>query len=181
MPTQRDKIWAATLREMEFQRRFTAAEIKEAIDWEMPSTRTVRNTLNSMEELGLLTSTGGTGSAPREYSPAKIDPAIDPGGYTPRRVMPDSTIPYPGGKGRIAKWIISNMPEHDTYIEVFGGSAGVLVSKPRSKYEIYNDVNGDLTHFFRVVRDRPDELASWLTSVPYSRSQYEEWVFDIRL
>lgn len=178
MPTQRDKIWAATLREMEFRRRFTAAEIKDAIEGEMPSTRTVRNTLNSMEELGFLTSTGGTGSAPREYFPMEITPEIDPGGYTPPTVTPASPIPYPGGKGRLAEWIISNMPEHDTYIEVFGGSAGVLVSKPRSKYEIYNDVNGDLTHFFRVVRDRPDELAIWLSSVPYSRSQYEEWVFE---
>jgi DNA invertase Pin-like site-specific DNA recombinase len=71
---------------------------------------------------------------------------------------------------------IDQMPDHDTYVEVFGGSAGVLYNKPRSKYEIYNDSNDDLTQFFRVLRNQPEELAKWLQKVPYSRSQYEEWV-----
>jgi len=174
--TQRDKIWAAALQVMEFKRTFSAGEIQEAIDGKPPSKRTVRNTLGAMEEMGFLGSEGGAGRAPRRFYPAEKDSKVDPQGYTPRRITPSNTIPYPGGKGSLADWIINSMPEHDTYVEVFGGSAGVLVSKPRSKYEIYNDTNDDLTQFFRVVRDRPDELATWLQSVPYSRSQYEEWV-----
>ncbi|MFC7028514.1 DNA adenine methylase [Halomicroarcula sp. GCM10025324] len=126
--------------------------------------------------MGFLRSEGGTGRAPRRFFPVETDPEVDPEGYSPRRITPSSTIPYPGSKGSLADWVISYIPTHDTYVEVFGGSAGVLINKPRSKYEIYNDINEDLTQFFRIVRNRPDDLAVWLQSVPYSRSQYEEWV-----
>jgi DNA adenine methylase len=176
VPTQRDKIWATTLRVMEFQRTFTASEIQDSIEGETPSKRTVRNALDAMDTMGFLGSEGGAGRAPRRFFPAETDPEVDPEGYSPRRITPSSTIPYPGGKGSFADWIISHIPVHDTYVEVFGGSAGVLINKPRSKYEIYNDANDDVTQFFRVVRDCPDELAKWLQTVPYSRSQYEEWV-----
>jgi DNA adenine methylase len=131
-----------------------------------------------MEALGLLDSSGGKGRAPREFSPVIPSSGIDPGGYSPRNPPNNGAIPYPGGKTQLAEWIIGIMPVHDTYVEVFGGGAGVLFNKPRSKYEIYNDTNDDLTQFFSVVRDRCDELASWLSKVPYSRSQYEEWVTE---
>jgi DNA adenine methylase len=163
---------------MEFRRRFTAAKIQDAIEAETPSKRTIRNTLDAMETMGFLTSEGGAGRAPRQFSPAKPDSKVEPEGYSPRQISHTSTVPYPGGKSGLAEWIIDTMPVHDTYVEVFGGGAGVLFNKPRSKYEIYNDLNDDLTQFFRVVRDFPDELATWLQSVPYSRSQYEEWVAD---
>ncbi|MBV0924746.1 DNA adenine methylase [Halomicroarcula limicola] len=100
------------------------------------------------------------------------------GGYTPRKSNQSGTIPYPGSKDHLAGWIIDTMPIHDTYVEVFGGAAGVLFSKPRSKYEVYNDINDDLTQFFKILRDRPDDLAEWLQAVPYSRSQYESWVSE---
>lgn len=70
------------------------------------------------------------------------------------------------------------MPAHDTYVEVFGGSAAVLLRKRKSKYEIYNEVNSDLTHFFRVLRNQTEALANWLQNVPYSREQYEKWVTE---
>jgi len=82
------------------------------------------------------------------------------------------------GKGGISDWIVDTMPDHETYVEVFGGGAGVLYQKPRSKYEIYNDADKDLAQFFTVLRDRPDDLAEWLRSVPYSRAQYDQWVAE---
>lgn len=178
MPTQRDKIWSATLQLIEVQRSFRAAEVREVIEADPPSERTVQNTLDAMESLNLLRSEGGTGRAPRIYYPREIDPPQDVGGYTPRKGHQSGTIPYPGAKDHLAEWIIDTMPVHDTYVEVFGGSAGVLFGKPRSKYEIYNDLNDDLTQFFKVIRDRPDDLAEWLQSVPYSRSQYKGWVTE---
>lgn len=176
MVTQRDRIWFEVLRLMEFRRTFTAAEIQNAIGGESPTIRTIRNALNAMEFLGLLGSHGGTGSAPREYSPIKPDAENPASGYSPRKSSSSSIIPYPGGKGRLSNWIIDQMPAHDTFVEVFGGAAGVLFNKPKSKYEIYNDTNDDLTQFFTVLRDQPDALAAWLRSVPYSRTQYEQWV-----
>lgn len=131
-----------------------------------------------METLDLLGSEGGTGSAPRQYYPQDPGPAEVSSGYTPRKSSQSGTFPYPGGKGGISDWIVDTMPDHDTYVEVFGGAAGVIYNKPRSKYEIYNDHNEDLTQFFTVLRDRPDELSEWLQSVPYSRAEYEQWVAE---
>ena len=90
--------------------------------------------------------------------------------------MPNNCFPYPGNKARHSKWILEHIPEHECYVELFGGAAGVLFNKPRSKIEVYNDLNGDIPHFFRVLRDRGDELQEWLRNVPYSREVHEEWV-----
>lgn len=89
--------------------------------------------------------------------------------------MPNNAFPYPGNKARHAEWILQHIPEHECYVEPFGGAAGVLFNKPRSKVEVYNDIDGDIVHFFEVLRDRPEELQSWLERVPYARQLHEEW------
>lgn len=86
-----------------------------------------------------------------------------------------SVFPYPGNKSRFAEWILSHFPDHDCYVEVFGGAAGVLANKPPSHNEVYNDIDGDLVQFFDVLRERGDELADWLTDLPYSREMHEKW------
>jgi hypothetical protein len=50
------------------------------------------------------------------------------------------------------------LPEHTHYVEPFAGSLAVLLAKPRSKMETVNDLDQDLMTFWRVLRDRPDEL-----------------------
>jgi len=89
--------------------------------------------------------------------------------------MPNNVFPYPGNKARHADWILDHIPEHECYVELFGGAAGVLFNKPRSKIEVYNDLNGDIPHFFRVLRDDCEKLQEWLRNVPYSREVYTEW------
>lgn len=86
------------------------------------------------------------------------------------------TFAYPGSKTTYAGWIIDHIPEHTQYIEPFGGAASVLVAKPRSELEVYNDLNGDCVEFFRAVRDRPDELKHWVENTPYSRQLFNEYV-----
>lgn len=86
-----------------------------------------------------------------------------------------SVFPWPGGKGRRSDWIISRMPPHDTFVDVFGGSGAIIYNKPPSKNEIYNDANNDLVQFFEVLRERQDELLEWVRNVPYARSVHEEW------
>jgi len=89
--------------------------------------------------------------------------------------MPQNVFPYPGNKARHSEWIISHLPEHTCYVEPFGGAAGVLFNKPKSKVEVYNDINDDIVHFFRVLREQPEELKEWLSRVPFSRTVHEEW------
>ena len=81
---------------------------------------------------------------------------------------------YPGGKYRLAKWVISHFPAHDTYVELFGGAASVLMRKPRSKGEVYNDLNGDVVNVYRVLRNRDQaiELARLLALTPYAKEEY---------
>jgi len=89
--------------------------------------------------------------------------------------MPDNLFPYPGNKAQHSEWVIEHLPEHKCYVEPFGGAAGVLLNKPESSIEVYNDLDGDLVHFFEVLRDRPEELKEWLSRVPFSRKLHEEW------
>jgi DNA adenine methylase len=81
---------------------------------------------------------------------------------------------YPGGKYNLAKWVISHFPAHETYVELFGGAASVLMRKPRSAGEVYNDLNGDVVNVFRVLRDREQaaELVRLLALTPYSHEEY---------
>ncbi|WP_435182997.1 DNA adenine methylase [Halobellus sp. EA9] len=89
--------------------------------------------------------------------------------------MPESVFPYPGGKAYLAPWIIEHFPPHKCYVEVFGGGAAVLLTKEPSHTEVYNDLDGDLVQFFRVLREREDELIEWLNKVPYAREQHQEF------
>lgn len=74
----------------------------------------------------------------------------------------------------MAPKIIDRMADHHTYVEVFGGSGAVLMQKRRSNVEVYNDLHEDLVVFFRVLRDRPDELHAYLKKMEYSRGLHEE-------
>ncbi|MED4572628.1 DNA adenine methylase [Brevibacillus agri] len=79
---------------------------------------------------------------------------------------------YPGSKWSMADWIIEHMPEHETYLEPFFGSGAVLFNKPPSKIETVNDLDGQVVNLFRVIRDRPEELAEKIRWTPYSRQEY---------
>lgn len=81
---------------------------------------------------------------------------------------------YPGSKWSMAEWIISHMPPHTTYLEPFFGSGAVLFNKEPSELETINDIDGDVVNLFRVIRDRPEELAHMVYWTPYSREEYRD-------
>lgn len=81
---------------------------------------------------------------------------------------------YHGGKWMLAEWIISHFPAHKVYVEPFGGAASVLIQKPRSYAEVYNDLDEEIVNLFRVVRDRGDELRTKLELTPYARDEFLE-------
>jgi DNA adenine methylase len=81
---------------------------------------------------------------------------------------------YHGGKWMLAKWIISHMPPHRIYVEPFGGAASVLLRKPRSYAEGYNDKWDTVVNVFRVMRD-PDqarELRRLVELTPFARTEF---------
>jgi len=89
--------------------------------------------------------------------------------------MSDNVFVYPGGKTNMADWILGHFPRHQCYVEVFSGSAAVLANKHPSNSEVLNDRDGDIVHFFETLRDRPDELVSWLEDTPHSRELHRKY------
>ena len=85
-----------------------------------------------------------------------------------------SILNYPGAKWRIAREIVELMPSHRSYLEPFFGSGAVLFNKPLSAIETVNDIDGDITNFFRVLREQTDELIRAISLTPYSREVFDD-------
>lgn len=81
-------------------------------------------------------------------------------------------VRYYGGKWRIGSWIIQQFPPHTCYVEPFCGGASVLFQKSPSKFEVINDLNGEVINFFDVLRSRPDDLVDALQLTPFSREEH---------
>lgn len=79
---------------------------------------------------------------------------------------------YHGGKWKLAPWLHSFFPKHRIYVEPFGGGASVLLRKPRSYGEIYNDLDGEVVNVFKMLRDRGDELHQALFLTPFARDEF---------
>jgi DNA adenine methylase len=80
---------------------------------------------------------------------------------------------YHGGKWKMAKWIIEHLPQHRIYVEPFGGAGAVLLQKPRSHTEVYNDLWDDIVGVFRVLRDpkKAALLRQQCELTPFSRTE----------
>ena len=79
---------------------------------------------------------------------------------------------YYGGKWKLAKWIILHMPPHEHYIEPCFGAGSVLLQKEPAKLETVNDLNGRIVNYFRMLRDRPEELIRLIELTPWARDEY---------
>lgn len=83
---------------------------------------------------------------------------------------------YHGGKWKLAPWIISHMPPHRVYVEPFGGGGSVLMRKPRSYAEVYNDLWSTVVNVFRVLRDptQAEQLQRLLELTPFARDEFAQ-------
>lgn len=82
---------------------------------------------------------------------------------------------YHGAKFRLAAWVMQFFPPHGCYVEPFGGAAGVLLQKARCYAEVYNDLDGEIVNFFRVLRDPQSRaaLAEACRLTPYARAEFD--------
>lgn len=89
--------------------------------------------------------------------------------------MSVSLLRWAGGKGKQLPYLLPFIPDGKVYVEPFGGGASVLLNKPRSQVEVYNDLDHSLVNLFHVVRDDRlfDTFAETLAWTPYSRENFE--------
>jgi len=82
---------------------------------------------------------------------------------------------YHGGKWKLAKWLLTFFPRHHIYVESFGGAASVLLQKPRSYGEVYNDLDDGVVNVFRVLRDPTTaaELCRRINLTPFAREEFK--------
>jgi len=67
-----------------------------------------------------------------------------------------------------------HIPQHHTYVEVFGGGASLLFAKEPSPVEVYNDIWSDVVNFFRVLWDEEKFKRFYYFDInnPYSREEF---------
>lgn len=87
--------------------------------------------------------------------------------------MMKSPLKYHGGKSYIAKKIVALMPPHKRYLEAFSGGLSVLLAKPYEGISEYaNDLNDELSNFWRVLAQTPDRMLRALWGTPLSQSEW---------
>jgi DNA adenine methylase len=87
--------------------------------------------------------------------------------------MLNSPFKWVGGKSRLRKPIIDLLPEHTCYVEPFAGAAWVLFGKSPSDVEVINDLDQELVTFFRVVKEKPEELIASFEWELVARAEFE--------
>jgi DNA adenine methylase len=77
-----------------------------------------------------------------------------------------------GGKFNHLDWLLPLLPEAHHYCEPFAGSAAVLLNRDPSPVETYNDVDGEVVNFFRVLREQGPELQRAIALTPFAREEF---------
>lgn len=126
------------------------------------------------EQLKASVTPGVAGEAQSELTkPAElfVPPVIQ--ANAPSQAEPEklSAFAWYGGKFSHLSWILPLLPKAKHFVDVFGGSASVLLNREPSEIETYNDLDNNVVNFFRVLRERPEDLLRLIYLTPYSREE----------
>lgn len=89
-------------------------------------------------------------------------------------IIDRQVLKYNGSKKRIYQWVKNFEPDHITYASVYGGGASEMFVREKSKYEVYNDIDGNVVNLFTQLRDNPRQLIRAIKLTPYSRVEFEK-------
>jgi DNA adenine methylase len=70
--------------------------------------------------------------------------------------------------------LLKIIPPHRVYVEVFGGSAKLLLNKEPSKIEVYNDYDKRIANLFYVTAFKFDKFQEKVNRLVYSRAIHKE-------
>ena len=82
-----------------------------------------------------------------------------------------------GGKFSHLDWLLPLLPVCHHYCEPFSGSAAVLLNRSPSPVETYNDMDGEVVNFFRMLRDQHEALIRAIALTPFSREEYHRAIY----
>lgn len=79
-----------------------------------------------------------------------------------------------GGKGKLAPHLLPHFAPARVYAEPFFGAGSMFYRIPPGTYEreAVNDLDDALVTFFRVLRDRTDDLVNACELTPYARAEF---------
>ena len=82
-------------------------------------------------------------------------------------------LKYYGSKWQIAPWIYSWFPSHEHRIVPFAGSLSEVLRWPRPEVETVSDIDDRVFNFFRVLRDKKEELILAIRLTPWHEAEYQ--------
>src|SRR5947209_7001271 len=90
------------------------------------------------------------------------------------RLTSQKLIPFGwyGGKYSHLEWLLPLLPQCYHFCETVAGSGVVLLNRKPSPVETYNDLDGEVCNFFRVLRDQKDALVEAIGLTPFSREEF---------
>jgi|SRR5882724_94122 DNA adenine methylase len=90
------------------------------------------------------------------------------------RLKSEKVIPFGwyGGKFSHLEWLLPLLPSCYHFCEPFAGSGVVTLNRKPSPVETYNDLDGEVCNFFRVLRDDKDRLVENIGLTPFSREEF---------
>lgn len=83
-------------------------------------------------------------------------------------------ISYYGGKQMMLKHILPKIPSHQVYVEPFFGGGAVFWGKPKSAFEVVNDISHRLITFYKVLKYDYEDLQKLVDETFHSRAQHRE-------
>lgn len=78
----------------------------------------------------------------------------------------NSPFRYAGGKFYARKLILKHITPHTSYCEPLVGGGSIFFAKSKVPENILNDLDEELMNVYRVIRDEPEELISFLDGKP---------------
>ncbi|MEQ2007616.1 MAG: DNA adenine methylase [Limisphaerales bacterium] len=77
-----------------------------------------------------------------------------------------------GGKFSHLDWLRPLLPDCHHYCEPFAGSGAVLLNREPAPVETFNDLDGEVVNFFRVLREEKDRLVEAIGLTPFAREEF---------
>ena len=96
--------------------------------------------------------------------------------------MPRKLLKWVGGKDYLTRYLLTRVPYTKIYVEPFFGGGSLFFARRPVEIEVINDINKELTSFWRVVKD-PNRFAQLLYLIemtPYSRVEFDEFVRELK-